>query len=44
VTMLSLMAPLYVLFEGSILLAALLERRASRREAKELDTADDPES
>ena len=43
VTMLSLMAPLYVLFEGSILLAALLERRAARREADELESADDPE-
>ena len=31
VTMLSLMVPLYVLFEGSILLAALLERRARKR-------------
>jgi|SRR5215210_1831690 len=30
VTMLSLMAPLYVLFEGSILLASLIDRRASR--------------
>jgi sec-independent protein translocase protein TatC len=30
VTMLSLMAPLYVLFEGSILLASLLDRRAAR--------------
>ncbi len=46
VTMLSLMVPLYVLFEGSILLASLLERRASRREADEwqsADDADDPE-
>jgi sec-independent protein translocase protein TatC len=31
VTMLSLMLPLYVLFEGSILLAALLDRRAAKR-------------
>ena len=31
VTMLSLMLPLYVLFEGSILMAALLERRANKR-------------
>jgi sec-independent protein translocase protein TatC len=30
VTMLSLMAPLYVLFEGSILLASLIDRRANR--------------
>jgi sec-independent protein translocase protein TatC len=43
VTMLSLMIPLYVLFEGSILLASLLERRASRKEADELQSADDPE-
>ena len=38
VTMLSLMAPLYVLFEGSILLASLLDRRARKSVA-----ADDPE-
>lgn len=37
VTMLSLMAPLYVLFEGSILLASLIDRRAQR-------VADDPDS
>jgi sec-independent protein translocase protein TatC len=43
VTMLSLMVPLYVLFEGSILLAALLDRRAARREAGERESADDPE-
>ena len=30
VTMLSLMAPLYMLFEGSILLASLIERRAKK--------------
>ena len=42
VTMLSLMLPLYLLFEGSILLASLLDRRASRRETDEL-SADDPE-
>ncbi len=41
VTMLSLMAPLYVLFEGSILFAALLERRMKER-AVEAD--DDPEA
>jgi sec-independent protein translocase protein TatC len=35
--MLSLMAPLYLLFEGSILLASLLDRRRSR-------LADDPEA
>jgi len=43
VTMLSLMAPLYVLFEGSILLASLLDRRAARKEADEPEFADDPE-
>ena len=43
VTMLSLMAPLYVLFEGSILLASLLDRRAARKEAAEPDVSDDPE-
>ena len=37
VTMLSLMAPLYLLFEGSILLASLIDRRAKR-------VADDPDS
>jgi Sec-independent protein secretion pathway component TatC len=30
VTMLSLMVPLYVLYEASILLAAFFERRAAR--------------
>jgi sec-independent protein translocase protein TatC len=35
VTMLSLLAPLYLLFEGSILLASVLDRRAARREADE---------
>ncbi len=39
VTMLSLMLPLYVLFESSILLAALLDRRAAKRAAD-----DDPEA
>ena len=33
VTMLSLMAPLYLLFEGSILLASLIDRRAARAAA-----------
>ena len=37
VTMLSLMVPLYVLFEGSILLAALLDRRARKRADAEPD-------
>ena len=44
VTMLLLMAPLVVLFEGSILLAALVDRRAARtraREEAELDASDD---
>ena len=46
VTMLLMMAPLMVLFEGSILLAALLDRRAARaraREEAELVAADDGE-
>lgn len=37
VTMLLSMAPLIVLFEGSILLAGLIERRADRRDAEALD-------
>ena len=37
VTMLSLMAPLYVLFEGSILLASLIERRADKRDDHDPD-------
>jgi sec-independent protein translocase protein TatC len=44
VTMLLLMAPLIVLFEGSILLATLVDRRAARaraREEAELDASDD---
>jgi Sec-independent protein secretion pathway component TatC len=32
VTFVSIMVPLLLLYEGSILLAALLERRAERRE------------
>jgi sec-independent protein translocase protein TatC len=40
VTMLSLLAPLYLLFEGSILLAAVLDRRARRRESDEPEPAD----
>jgi sec-independent protein translocase protein TatC len=46
VTMLMLMAPLIVLFEGSILLASVLDRRAARAEAREeaeLATYDDGE-
>jgi sec-independent protein translocase protein TatC len=46
VTMLLMMAPLIVLFEGSILLASLLDRRAARvsaREEAELATYDDGE-
>ncbi len=46
VTMLLMMAPLIVLFEGSILLAALLDRRAERaaaREEAELAATDDGE-
>ena len=45
VTMLILMAPLVVLYEGSILLASLLDRRAARardrEEAEEADADDD---
>jgi sec-independent protein translocase protein TatC len=40
VTMLSLLAPLYLLFEGSILLAAVLDRRARRSEPDEPESAD----
>ena len=40
VTMLSLLAPLYLLFEGSILLAAVLDRRARRTEPDEPEPAD----
>jgi sec-independent protein translocase protein TatC len=46
VTMLLMMAPLIVLFEGSILLASLLDRRAERaraREEAELAASDDGE-
>ena len=35
VTMLSMMIPLYVLYEGSILLCALLDRREARNEARD---------
>jgi sec-independent protein translocase protein TatC len=35
VTMMLLMAPMYVLYEGSILFARLLDRRARRHEAEE---------
>ncbi|MDP9385034.1 MAG: twin-arginine translocase subunit TatC [Actinomycetota bacterium] len=46
VTMLMMMVPLYGLYEGSILLAAALDRRAERaaaREAAEMAAANDPE-
>jgi sec-independent protein translocase protein TatC len=46
ITMLLMMAPLIVLFEGSILLASLLDRRAERaaaREDAELAIDDDDE-
>jgi sec-independent protein translocase protein TatC len=46
ITMLLMMAPLIVLFEGSILLASLLDRRAERvaaREEAELAIEDDDE-
>jgi len=35
VTMLSMMLPMIVLYEGSILLASLLDRRAARARARE---------
>jgi Sec-independent protein secretion pathway component TatC len=35
ITMLSLMVPLIVLYEGSILLCTLLDRRAARARARE---------
>ena len=38
--MLILMAPLLVLYEGSILLASLLERRARRARTREDEFAD----
>ena len=47
VTMTLLMAPMYVLYEGSILLARLLDRRARRHEAEEeaeAAAADDSDS
>ena len=47
VTMLLLMLPLIVLFEGSILLASIVDRRAERaraREEAELEASDDDES
>jgi sec-independent protein translocase protein TatC len=40
VTMLLLMAPLIVLFEGSILLASLIDRRAARRAREDAEPAD----
>src|SRR5829696_3495606 len=43
VTMLSPMLPLYVLFESSILLASLLDRRAARKESAEQESSDDLE-
>ncbi len=43
VTMLTMMIPLVVLYEGSILLASLLERRASRASARGEGSADGSE-
>src|SRR3954447_19071586 len=40
VTMLSLLAPLYLLYEASILLASVLDRRAARTQADEPTSAD----
>jgi sec-independent protein translocase protein TatC len=42
VTMLIAMAPLVILFELSVLLARLFERRAERRAEQEWDEDDDP--
>jgi sec-independent protein translocase protein TatC len=46
VTMTMLMAPMYVLFEGSILLSWLLDRRSARADAEDEDFGDldDPPS
>jgi sec-independent protein translocase protein TatC len=46
ITMTMLMAPMYVLFEGSILLSWLLDRRAARADAEDEDFGDlhDPPS
>ena len=41
VTMTMMMAPMYVLFEGSILLSWLLDRRAARADADDEDSADE---
>jgi sec-independent protein translocase protein TatC len=39
VTMIAIMIPLLILYEGSILLAALLDRRSAAREAEEAEAA-----
>ena len=41
ITMLSLLVPLYLLYEGSILIAALLDRRSARAAARMVDEPDD---
>jgi Sec-independent protein secretion pathway component TatC len=40
VTMLSMMVPMLVLYEASILLASLLDRRAARARAREESDSD----
>jgi sec-independent protein translocase protein TatC len=41
VTMTMMMVPMYVLFEGSILLSWLMDRRAARSAAAEEESVDD---
>jgi sec-independent protein translocase protein TatC len=41
VTMTMMMVPMYVLFEGSILISWLMDRRERRRNAAEEESADD---
>ena len=43
ITMALMMAPMYVLFEASILFSWLLDRRAGRAAAKDLDESSEPE-
>jgi sec-independent protein translocase protein TatC len=43
ITMSMMMLPMYVLFEGSILLSWLLDRRAGRAAADEDETSPEPE-
>jgi sec-independent protein translocase protein TatC len=43
ITMAMLMAPMYVLFEASILFSWLLDRRAARAAAEDIDSSTEPE-